>query len=142
MIKTQIQGPARELTSTTQDGSSSKVHMPEGSASSSLQLPHLTPPMGLFSSPTQIKGTKAQTCKHRPHTDAHSRPSAHMLLLVFTIPHRHSGCTQTTNLQTCLHALAHVVIHPHVQAPPKTTRGRGSHPRALLLTKLTSLGLA
>lgn len=96
-------GPAWELTSTTQDGSSLKAHMPEGSATSSLHLPCLTPPMGLFSGPTQIRGTKAQTCDHR-HIDAHSSPrrlSPRTPSLSCTIPHRYSWCSQTTNLQTC-----------------------------------------
>lgn len=89
---------------------------------------------------------RSEVPRHRPvNTDPTQMltagPGAHMLSLAFTIPHRHSWCTQTINLQTCLHVLAHVVIHPHAQAPPKTTQGRGYHPHALLLTKLASWDL-
>lgn len=38
--------------------------------------PSPRPTQPLFSSPTQIKGTKTQTCKHRPHTVAHEQARA------------------------------------------------------------------
>lgn len=81
-------------------------------------------------------------CKHRPHAGAHSRPRcSHAPTCIHDPTQAPVCCTQTTNLQTRLHALTHVVIHPHGLAPPKTTRGRAYCTRASLLTKLTSWDL-
>lgn len=113
--------------------------MPESFASTSRQLPDLNPPMVSSSSPTQIRGTKAHTCKHRPHTDAHSRPRCSHVLTCIHDPTQALVVYTEYKLEnmparTCTHGHTPTYTHTAQNNP----RQGLYQPRALMLTKLTS----
>lgn len=129
----------RELTSTAQDGWGARRFcrfLPTA--------PQPQPTHG-FCSPAPCR---SEVARYRPVNTGPTQmltagPGAHMLSHVFTTPHRHSWCTQSTNLKTCLPACT--CTRGHTPACTHTTQNnprQGLPSTCLAANQTNQLGLA